>query len=254
MTTRLTLSALAAVLGLTVAGSALADLRGTVEERRTANPPKVSVEACPMDDNEFWHHWATERGYEHILRGNTKEAAACYDKASQMYRKGIRDPSGDCGVCDTYTRFATILRELPSGAINLAEETFEESAKRALSSGDKPLASRLYELTAIGWSRMEIEGYYGRFQADAIIHRQSRPWQDGHLKAGEFFEVAARLAPNKTEKRRLLQDARDFTAGLLDTGHCYDGDAKDNVAGYTDCQRAKETVARLETTLKNSMR
>lgn len=253
MTTRLTLSALAAVLGLTVAGSALAeDWRGTVEGRRAKNPPKASVEACPMDDDKFWSHWAAERGYEHILAGNMENAAACYDKAAQMYRRGIREPSGDCGVCDTYERFATLLRVLPRGAINLAKETFEESAKRALKRGDKPLASKLYELTAIGWSRMDIEGYYGRFQYDTVIHRKARPWQDGHLRAGEFFEVAAGLAPNEKERRRLLQDARDFTAGMLDTGHCSSSDYQVKHGGqpYEDCKQAQETVSRLETTLK----
>ncbi len=253
MASKLTLNVLAAVLGLTVAGNALAeDWRGTVEERRKANPPKASVKACPMDDKEFWSHWATERGYEHILTGNMEEAAACYDKAAQMYRRGIKDPSGDCGACDTYNRFATLLRELPPGAINLAKETFEESAQRALKRGDQPLAAKLYELTAIGWSRMGIEGYYGRFQYDKVLHRESRPWQDGHLKAGYFFEVAAGLAPNEKERIRLLQDAKDFTAGILKTQYCSSSDyqVRAGKKPYAECKLAQDTVARLDNILK----
>lgn len=258
MTTKLTLSALAAVLGLTVAGTAVAKSPWEMNlgELRVANLPKASVEACPMDDDKFWSHWATERGYEHMLSGNMDKAAACYDKAAEMYRRGVAsERQNDCGVCDTYHRFATLLRELPPGAINLAKETFEESAKRALERGDKPLASTLYELTAIGFSQREIEGYYGRFgggNGNRPIHRESASWQDGHLKAGEFFETAAGLAPNEKERKRLLLDARDFAAGILDAGYCHlsEYSVRSGENHYGKCKQAEGIVTRLDKVLK----
>ena len=167
-------------------------------------------------------------------------------KAAEMYRKGVAaEHRDDCSVCDTYHQFATLLKELPKGAINLHKETFEESAKKALKKGDRKLASQLYELTAIGWSRMEIEGTYGRFGTSTRggpLHRVNRSWQDGHLKAGNFYEVAAKLTSSKKEEKRLLQKARDVTAGILDTHYCS--------SDYKLCKDAEKIVERLEFELR----
>ena len=245
----LTLTALVTALSLTVASPTFAeDPHKWLNKRRAENPPlpTLMVSSCPMDDEKFWSHWATEKGYEHILSGDMENAAKCYDKAAEMYRKGVAaEHRDDCSVCDTYHQFATLLKELPKGAINLHKETFEESAKKALKKGDRKLASQLYELTAIGWSRMEIEGTYGRFGTSTRggpLHRVNRSWQDGHLKAGNFYEVAAKLTSSKKEEKRLLQKARDVTAGILDTHYCS--------SDYKLCKDAEKIVERLEFELR----
>lgn len=248
MATRLTLSALATVLGLGLASEALAD---DLQSRRERFKP-VEVADCPTDDDKFWSHWATARGYEHILNGDLEKAAVCYGKADQMFRKAVSTKPGDnCWICDGYGRVATILREIPRGAINPVKETFEKSAKRALQRGNGSLAAKLYELTALGYARLGIEGN-GRFDK-AILHRESRPWQDSRIKAGYFFEAAAGLVTKPTEKRRLLQQARDVNFNvLLDTGHCsyFGSRVRNEHYLYNDCKQAQKTVARLDKMLK----
>ncbi len=68
-----------------------------------------------MDDNEFWSHWAAERGYENMINGDFSEAARCYQKASSMY--GIEAPWKGVErslVCDAYTRMSEIV-----GSVNI---------------------------------------------------------------------------------------------------------------------------------------
>ena len=248
MTTRLTLSALTAILGLGLAGDALAK-----------QPPKgpvktIKVESCPMDDSQFWSHWAAVRGYEHMINGDFNEAAACYQKASQMYGIGAdwKIAGKRSLVCDAYNRISEILSNLPKNALNLRErETFEESAQKALKSGNKPLAAKLFELTALGWY-VGPEGSTGRFEYEPL-HREGGSWQDSYLRGGHFMEVAAGLVTDNTEKKRLLGLEKDITAVMLDTGHCSSSDYQVKQHGeqpYEDCKQAQETVARLETTLK----
>lgn len=247
MTTKLTLSALVAVLGLGLAYDASA-------KQPPQEPVKtVKVEPCPMDDNQFWSHWAAVRGYKHIINGDFGNAAACYQKASQMYGIGAdwKIAGKRSLVCDAYTRISEILHNLPKNAINLRKrETFEESAQKALESGNKPLAAKLFELTALGWY-VDPQGSTGRFEYEPL-HRVGGSWQDSYLRGGHFMEVAAGLVTDDTEKRRLLGLGRDITALMLDTGHCSLSDYQVRNGGqpYKDCKQAKDTITRLDTTLK----
>ena len=166
----------AALLSIAISGGVLAEKRVekrvdemNLEERRAYfKPEPLRVQSCPLGDDNFWHHWATQQGYEQLFHGNIKQAAACYEKAGKMYRKNIADPSGDCFVCDSYERMGAILRQLPTGTIDIRKETFEESAKKANRQGDKRTAAKLFELTAIGYADLEIEGNYGRFCRDYL--------------------------------------------------------------------------------------
>ncbi len=246
MITKITLNALAAVFGLGLASDASA-------KQPPQKPVKtVQVVPCSMDDFRLWSHWAAAvRGYEHMINGDFGNAAACYQKASQMY--GIGSDWKIAGkrslVCDAYTRISEILHDLPKNAINLRErETFEESAQKALKSGNKPLAAKLFELTALGWY-VDPQSI-GRFEYEPL-HREGSSWQDGYLRGGHFMEVAAGLVTGDTEKRRLLGLGRDITAVMLDTEYSSSSDYQVRHGGdpYPECKQAQDTIAHLDDTI-----
>lgn len=257
MSKKIGLSFLTSVLALGFFGEAQArPLRemNIAERRAYFKPDSKRVKSCPMDDDKFWSHWATERGYEQLFHGNLDEAANCYVKAGQMFRRGVAPESrNDCFTCDGYIRVGEILKKLPEGTINIRKETFEESAKRALASGDKNLAPKLYELTALGYL-LGIEGEYGRFTQDNLIHQERTSWQNGYLKANEFLETAAELISSPKDKRRILRMARTVNHSLLTTGYCSSWDPERRrpyVVNYPECQQAKVNFDRLDAVLKS---
>lgn len=211
--------------------------------------PRV-VAPCPMDDNQFWSHWAADRGYENLINGNFSEAARCYQKASQMYGigdswEGAKHPL----VCVAYTRMSEIVGSLPERAINLRErETFEQSAQRELKRENLPLAAKLFELTALGWY-LNLEDN-GRFQNDPL-HRENGTWQDSSLKGSYFMEYAAGLVTDAAEKRRIWGLAKDIATILLDTndGAISKYRERNGLPPYPECVAAKATIARLDNLL-----
>src|SRR3989344_5751966 len=152
---RKSVASLGVLVALLSSSAQARDVR-SLENLREQNPPKAKVELCPMDSPKFWAHWATERGYEHLLKRDFKNAANCYDKAAEMYGKDSSWYNPDSPNKSPYHRFAVILRTIPRDSINISEETFEESANRALKSGNRELSVKLFELTALGYSNIGI--------------------------------------------------------------------------------------------------
>jgi len=233
MNTKLTLVAL---LGLSLAGNALAD--SPKEPVKT-----LGVRSCPMEDKEFYSTSAVALGYEHMINGDLEKASVCYKKASEMYGTGAPWKGKERSlVCDAYTRLSAILKVLPKNSINLRErETFEQSAQRALKNGEKSLASKLYELAGLGWY-VGPEGY-GRFRNEPIDRdNKTTSWEDSYLQEARLMRLAADLAIGTKEKRRLLSLGRDITAVMSTTSACeYE---KDHVVehGYPECKQARGLV------------
>lgn len=241
MVSRLTLSTLVTVLSLGLARPAHADPPQKPVEQKV-------VEACPTNDPQFWQHWASARGYEHLINGDMDKAAECYTIAGQKYRQSV--DGRDCPVCDAYERVGTIVSTLPRGAINLNNrETFEQSAERAAERGRRTLAFKLYELTALGWY-LNLQSY-GRFEYNPL-HRAKAPWQNHYLHGEHFMEAAAGLAQDSAQKSRLLISARDYTAPLLTTGYCAHSDyeVRQGREPHPECKQAQVTIARLDALIR----
>ncbi|MDO8656533.1 MAG: hypothetical protein Q7K45_04800 [Nanoarchaeota archaeon] len=211
----------ATVLSAGISSSAFADWPDmNLQQRRGYfKPEPQKLEPCPKGDDNFWSHWATQRGYEQLFHGNFRKAAVCYEKAGEMYRKGVAVEDRDnCFVCDSYERMGTILRQLPAGTINIRKETFEESAQKAMREGDRKKAATLFELTAIGYAGLGIEGEHGRFNRDPL-HAERYFTPESDEVSGMFFEKAAELVSDPRERKRLLQQARVIYHRSIETGY-----------------------------------